>query len=487
MAEEPQVKKQHPVPQEVFSVQFKLVGDLTLRQFGFLIFFGVLAFIIFSINIFFPVKLVLSVISLLIGIGFAFVPIQDQPMDQWIGAFFRAIYTPTRRLWIKSAEPAEFLTVEIPKLAYAPEPGVAAEESKRRLKTFLATVKEEKLSSLDLEEQQSLESIRTLAREVMAPTLPAAPAPAPAVTVYPPEGKLEAPPAAPAPPEAAKPPEKPEAPPPPALPELRFIEVQKIQKRPSLASHINWGGENVYKVQRGEAASYFATRRNVRVGRRLTPLAISGQEVYAPAREKVLEPELPSAPTLPQVTAPPPTVASPPPAPPPPPPKPEAPPPVPPVKLPAPPEEVEILPEEAPKPTSKEEIPLVTPAAPEEPKEPEAPKPAEKALPPLAVKKLPKPAPKKETPKEAAEANIVSGLVHNGKGGVLEKTLAIIKDSKGNVVRAIKTNDLGRFQTTPLPNGSYSLELPKAPVPFATIKFELTGEKMEELNINPKK
>ncbi len=467
MAEEPQVKKQHPVPQEVFSVQFKLVGDLTLRQFGFLIFFGVLAFILFSINIFFPVKLVLSVISLLIGIGFAFVPIQDQPMDQWIGAFFRAIYTPTRRLWIKSAEPAEFLTVEIPKLAYAPEPGAAAEESKRRLKTFLATVKKEKLSSLDLEEQQSLESIRTLAREVMAPTLSAAPTPAPAVTVYPPEGKLEAPPAAPAPPEAAKPSEKPEAPPPSALPELRFVEVQKIQKRPSLASHINWGGENVYKVQRGEAASYFATRRNVRVGRRLTPLAISGQEVYAPAREKVLEPELPSAPTLPQVTAPP-TVALPPPP------------------LKPPPEEVEILPEEAPKPTSKEEIPLVTPAAPEEPKEPEAPKPAEKALLPLVVKKLPKPAPKKEAPKEAAEANMVSGLAHNGKGGVLEKTLVIIKDSKGNVVRAIKTNDLGRFQTTPLPNGNYSLELPKAPVPFATIKFELTGEKMEELNINPK-
>lgn len=470
MTEELQARKQHPVPQEVFAVKFKLVGDLTLRQFGVLVISGLIAFVIFSTGLFLPIRIILSVLFLLIGAGFAFVPIQDQPMDQWISAFFRAIYQPTRRLWVKSTEAPEFLTMEIPKLSYAPEPGVTADESRRRLRTFLSTIREEKLSPLDLEEKKTLESIRTLAREVIAP-----PTPAPTITVYPPEERPKA--APPIKPKAVV--EKVENIPPlsPILPELRFIEVQRIQKRPALASQINWGGEKIYKVQRGEAASYFAARKNVRVGRRLSPLAISGEVVYAPARERVIEPELPQAPTLPQASTPQAVDTAPLT-------------PLTPTALPAPPEEeIKIIPEELPKPG--EEMPRPTPPAltkpkPEEKPEAEIEEAPKRKVPPVAIKKLPKLKPKRETPKEIGEANVISGVVHDVKGGVLEETLVVIKDSRGNVARAVKTNKLGRFTTTKLPNGSYSLELPKAPVPFATIKVELTGEEMEKLNIVPK-
>ncbi len=93
---------------------------------------------------------------------------------------------------------------------------------------------------------------------------------------------------------------------------------------------------------------------------------------------------------------------------------------------------------------------------------------------------------KKPAPKTGEQANAIEGVVHDSGGGVLSQTLVVIKDAKGNVVRATRTNELGKFATASLPNGTYTLEIPKAPQPFDTIKLELTGEKVEELEIKPK-
>ncbi len=478
MAEQPQVKQQHPVPQEVFGVQFKLIGDLTARQFGILAICGFLAYIFFISNLFIIFRLLISGFFLLAGLGFAFVPVQDQSLDKWLVAFFRAIYTPTRRVWVKSAEPPEFLVLEIPQIRQKIEPGVTVEESRRRLKTFVEAVREETISPLDLEEKQHLKEINVLAREITTP-----PAPTPAVTVRPPEGEPVPSGARPSRPIPTAPP-KPEeeiAPPPPTPPELRFIEIQKA-KKPSLASKINWAAGNIYKVQRGEETSYFAARRNVRVGRRLTPLAISGEVVYTPVREQIIEPELPQVPPPPEVPALP--VA-----------RPTTPPPLKPEPVPPP----KVKPVEEPKapPPAPKPKPVAPPKAPPAPpvppkptpiEEPKAPPPAPKGPEPLKIKKLPKPKLKiKPTAKLTEQPNTISGTVYDSKDGLLDQTLITIKDEKNNVIRATRTNELGKFSVASLPNGTYTLDIPKAPVPFATIKLELTGEKLGEMEIRPKK
>ncbi|OGC38293.1 hypothetical protein A2155_01335 [candidate division WWE3 bacterium RBG_16_52_45] len=297
MPEEPLTTKQHAVPQQVFGVQFKLVGDLTVRQFGILAICGFFAFAFFSSNLFIVLRILISGIFLLAGIGFAFVPVQDQPLDQWISAFFRAVYAPTRRMWVKSTAPAEFLVLEMPKFTRSTGPEVSPEESRRRLETYLGAIHEQKeLNPLDLAEAQYLESIRGLAQRMVVPLAPAVvPAPvlmAPSTPTLTLEEVMAAPTVAPAAPSGVEGP-----PPPPPASRLRFEEATRIVERASLASQVNFA-EPVYKVQRGRVASYFAARRNTRVGRRLTPLAIAGEMVYAPAREQVIAPELPSAPTL---------------------------------------------------------------------------------------------------------------------------------------------------------------------------------------------
>ncbi len=94
----------HPVPQNVTSFQFRLIGDMTLKQFGYLLAGVGLAYLMFVFLaaaaplIAWPI----IVISSFLGIAFAFLPIQDRPLDHWVGAFLKAIYSPTTRNWKKN-------------------------------------------------------------------------------------------------------------------------------------------------------------------------------------------------------------------------------------------------------------------------------------------------------------------------------------------------------------------------------------------------
>lgn len=93
----------HPIPQNVTSFEFKLVGEMTLKQFIYLATGMVIAYVFFVFLsetipfIAWPVV----VISASAGGAFAFLPIADRPLDHWVAAFFRAIYSPTKRVWAR--------------------------------------------------------------------------------------------------------------------------------------------------------------------------------------------------------------------------------------------------------------------------------------------------------------------------------------------------------------------------------------------------
>ena len=101
--------QQHPVPQNIMGVEFKLVGSMTLKQFGFLAAPGVVGFVIFSLPIPAFIKWPFILLLGLIGVSFAFIPINDITLDRWILVFLRTIYSPTRRIWKKELQHLEFL------------------------------------------------------------------------------------------------------------------------------------------------------------------------------------------------------------------------------------------------------------------------------------------------------------------------------------------------------------------------------------------
>lgn len=87
----------HPIPQNVTNFEFHLVGDMTLKQFGYLAAGLGFAFLVFTtLSTIQPIiAWPLIIISALLGVAFAFLPIQERPLDHWVGAFFRAIFQPT--------------------------------------------------------------------------------------------------------------------------------------------------------------------------------------------------------------------------------------------------------------------------------------------------------------------------------------------------------------------------------------------------------
>lgn len=91
--------EQHPVPQPITSYEFRLVGDMTLKQFAKLASGVILALIVYGIDP--PALIKWFLIFLFAGLGaaMAFIPFEGRPIDTWIIAFIKRIYSPTQYIW----------------------------------------------------------------------------------------------------------------------------------------------------------------------------------------------------------------------------------------------------------------------------------------------------------------------------------------------------------------------------------------------------
>lgn len=104
---------QHPIPQNIMDVEFKLVGDLTLKQFAYLaIGFG-LSYMIFASPLSIYIKYPLILLFGVLGLLFAFFPLDDRGLDIWLLNYIRAIYRPQRRIWTKQGYLPPALTLEL--------------------------------------------------------------------------------------------------------------------------------------------------------------------------------------------------------------------------------------------------------------------------------------------------------------------------------------------------------------------------------------
>lgn len=93
---------EHPIPQNVTSYQFRLVGDMTLKQFLELAGGVAAGWLIWSLDLPAIIRWPMVIFAVIIGFGLAFMPLEDRPLDQWFISFFRAIYRPTIFVWKKA-------------------------------------------------------------------------------------------------------------------------------------------------------------------------------------------------------------------------------------------------------------------------------------------------------------------------------------------------------------------------------------------------
>ncbi len=120
--------EQHPVPQNVTTFQFRLIGDMTIKQFEYLAGGAILAFISYKLPLPFFFTWPMTVFWGLLGFGFAFVPIEERPMDVWVLSFLRNVYSPTQFIWHRipaASESNRTQTTSVPLTVATQRPAVS--------------------------------------------------------------------------------------------------------------------------------------------------------------------------------------------------------------------------------------------------------------------------------------------------------------------------------------------------------------------------
>ncbi len=163
--------EQHPIPQQISSYQFKLVGDMTLAQFGKAAGGIVIAVLINATGLVFFIKYPLMFIFGAGGLALAFVPFEDRPLETWVISFIRSIYSPTMFVW-KKTKATNWLDLDNTKNIDSDKEDEDIEipiKDENKIREFIQSLpsfkreskkeKEEKAGTTDMEEMNNLKKV----------------------------------------------------------------------------------------------------------------------------------------------------------------------------------------------------------------------------------------------------------------------------------------------------------------------------------------
>ncbi len=108
---------------------------MTLKQFFQIAGGALISLLIYSSGLHALIKWPLILFFTLFGVALAFLPFEDRPLEKWVIAFFRSVYSPTIYNWGGARTSAKFFQDE----AKAPEDKVLAPQGEEALKEYLKT------------------------------------------------------------------------------------------------------------------------------------------------------------------------------------------------------------------------------------------------------------------------------------------------------------------------------------------------------------
>lgn len=128
--------EQHPIPRQITTFEFKLIGFLTLKQFIYLLVFFVFGFVSYLLT---PIPFLNYLVGIAIGsigLAFAFLPINDRPMDIWVKNFIKRLTSPTQYTFKKQNRPPEILLDIVKNSSYVLSNYI---DSQQKLNSYLST------------------------------------------------------------------------------------------------------------------------------------------------------------------------------------------------------------------------------------------------------------------------------------------------------------------------------------------------------------
>jgi hypothetical protein len=98
--------RQHPIPQNILDVEFKLFSKFTLKEFAYLAiglgFGGLMIYLVIAKTIPGLIGIPICILTSGAGIFLGLVPINDQDADVFIKNYIGAITAPTQRVWLNN-------------------------------------------------------------------------------------------------------------------------------------------------------------------------------------------------------------------------------------------------------------------------------------------------------------------------------------------------------------------------------------------------
>lgn len=437
--------EQHPIPQDVTGFQFKLIGAMTVKQFGFVATGVILAVIIYYIkvdNVFWILaKFILIPLCGGSGVIIAFVPIDGRPIDVMSSNFVKALFSPNQYIYKREGKQLSFMKISVAKApvkgktdAQTSNPAVALakksnqlDEKEAKLRAFLMSSQSGIRNDLDKKEAAFLKTLTiSTARPGLATIAPGAPLTRPTAPIVKPATPVAAIKPLPTPAPVAAPVAKPIAAPTTPTPSIQSAAQTPSDKQAVLTQQENMLEQQLTQAKQEEAANpVSAAHQKV--------LLLSKQIEEIHTQKQQLEQELSQLKTQLATQRNAPTTSS---------------------------------------------VPTPPPAA------PAIPTPAQD---PQHVRTIPQSVTKKAgLPHVSDTPNVVLGIVKDPRGNVLSNILVEVKDKDGNPVRAFKTNPLGQFASaTPLSPGTYTMELedPKKQNRFDIIQITANNQILPAMEV----
>ncbi len=104
--------EQHPIPQNVTGFQFKLIGSMTVKQFGYVATGVICAVILYYLPLKFPLAILIKILLIPLfggsGAFIAFVPIDGRPLDVMFLNLIRAVFSPNQYVYHKTGRMFRF-------------------------------------------------------------------------------------------------------------------------------------------------------------------------------------------------------------------------------------------------------------------------------------------------------------------------------------------------------------------------------------------
>ncbi len=495
----------HPIPQDVTGFQFKLIGSMTLKQFGYIAVGGVLAFIFFLNVKNFLIKWPLVLLFGGTGAALAFLPFEGRPLDLMVVNFFKALFAPTQYMYQKMGGHLAISMINLHPVVKSKTPIIqqkagqhhSQQEMKKnqQLQAYLSNVQHQPTNELDKKEQERLNAFNSysttpqLTQQIVSqtsgvmsqglgvmgqqPVTQAVVSPKGVVVGSQGSGVMgQTTTSAPLAPSVVAPaipvataiiaPVSPIAltPVAPVLPAPAIVREQATTQ-----SQL----KDIVSQKKQLESELLNLKQELALHRQQSaPQAVVGLQspIVTSQESGVMSQTVASAPIAPFPVAPPspapvaPLVAAP-----------VAPTPVAPA---APVVVAPIAPTSRPSPIMEGLASAATPAA-------------RTSRPTTFARKLTTSGATSEgLPQVSDSPNIIAGIVKDPRGNALANLLLEIKDKDGNPIRAFKTNLLGQFASaTPLSNGIYTIEFedPKGQHTFNPIQIEAKGEIMMPIEV----